>query len=157
MPPRASSLRFGHEGPGFSRSDIPFVSSRADSCTPDCDGVTVPSVLLAPLIAEQWRLIEAYRQGRRRAASRGGRPRTDDRECFEAVLWVILSGVAGRGWKNLPARFPSPATCWRRLAEWRTGGVWLDRLWHAVRPPEPFPTGTRGGRLGKIRRSRLAR
>jgi transposase len=97
--------------------------------------VTVPSAVLEAVIAEQWRLIEAHRiaQGPR-DDSEGGRPRADDLACFEGVLWAILTGRAGRGWKNLPDRYPSSATCWRRLAEWRGAGVWLDRVWQAIRP-----------------------
>ena len=46
--------------------------------------------------------------------SRGGRPRVASRPCFEGILWVLTTGAR---WKDLPERYPSPATCWRRLQE----------------------------------------
>ncbi len=95
-----------------------------------CDGVPVE---LGPLIADQWRLIEAHRlAGGPRDDRQGGRPRAGDEECLEAALWALLTGRAGRGWKNLPQRYPSPATCARRLAEWRAAGIWLEALWRAA-------------------------
>jgi hypothetical protein len=32
--------------------------------------------------------------------------------------------------RNLPERYPSGVTCWRRLAEWEAADVWLT-LWRA--------------------------
>jgi transposase len=62
------------------------------------------------------------------ASPKGGRPRADDRACFEAVVYVLRNGLR---WRDLPAKFPSPATCWRRHAEWSGDGVWED-VWRAV-------------------------
>ena len=59
---------------------------------------------------------------------RGGRPRADDRACFEGVVHVLRSGCR---WQDLPDRFPSPATCWRRHRDWTAAGVW-DLAWCAV-------------------------
>ena len=55
--------------------------------------------------------------------SRGGRPRVPPRACLEGVLWVLKSGAR---WKDLPERYPSPATCWRRLREWTESGVFRE-------------------------------
>jgi transposase len=60
-------------------------------------------------------------------SSRGGRRRIDDREVMEGILWVLRSGAR---WKDLPRRYPSPTTCWRRLREWEDAGVWLA-IWRA--------------------------
>jgi hypothetical protein len=57
----------------------------------------------------------------------GGRPRADDRGCLEGILWVLRTGAR---WGDLPSRYPSPATWWRRLAEWQRQDVWLT-LWRA--------------------------
>jgi len=46
---------------------------------------------------------------------KGGRPRADDRECLEGVLWVLRSGAR---WRDVPVDLPSGCTCWRRLQEW---------------------------------------
>ena len=54
--------------------------------------------------------------------SQGGRPRVPPRACLEGVLWVLQTGAR---WKDLPERYPSPATCWRRLQEWTQAGIWV--------------------------------
>lgn len=59
---------------------------------------------------------------------KGGRPRADDRACFEAIVFVLRNGLR---WRDLPDRFPSPATVWRRHVEWTNAGVW-EELWRAV-------------------------
>lgn len=53
---------------------------------------------------------------------RGGRPRVDDRVCFNAIVFVLFTGIA---WRHLPAEMGcSPATAHRRLSEWQAAGVW---------------------------------
>jgi transposase len=59
---------------------------------------------------------------------KGGRPRADDRACFEAIVFVLRNGLR---WRDLPDRFPSPATVWRRHAAWTAAGVW-EAVWRAV-------------------------
>jgi transposase len=44
----------------------------------------------------------------------GGRPRISSRQCLERILWILTSGSR---WKDLPERYPSPSTCWRREVE----------------------------------------
>lgn len=58
----------------------------------------------------------------------GGRPRVPPRACLEGVLWVLQSGAR---WKDLPERYPSPATCWRRLKEWTESGV-FEQAWRRL-------------------------
>ena len=60
---------------------------------------------------------------------RGGRPRADDRACFEGVVHVLRNG---RRWRDVPAQLPSGVTCWRRHAEWTGDGV-RESLWRAAR------------------------
>jgi transposase len=56
---------------------------------------------------------------------RGGRPRVDDRVCFNAIVFVLFTGIA---WRHLPRELGvSPATAHRRLSEWQAAGVW-ERL-----------------------------
>lgn len=56
---------------------------------------------------------------------RGGRPRVDDRVCFNAIMFVLFTGIA---WRHLPQEMGcSPATTHRRLAAWQASGVW-ERL-----------------------------
>jgi transposase len=53
---------------------------------------------------------------------RGGRPRVDDRVCFNAIVFVLFTGIA---WRHLPRELGcSPATAHRRLTDWQSAGVW---------------------------------
>lgn len=54
----------------------------------------------------------------------GGRPPAEDRECLEGILWLLRSGAR---WQDIPADFPSPSTCWRRLRDWSGEGI-LDAI-----------------------------
>lgn len=78
------------------------------------------------LTDEQWERIKPFIPQPRKT-TKGGRPRADDRACLEGILWVLRSGAR---WRDLPERFPSPSTCWRRLVEWETEDV-LVRIWQA--------------------------
>lgn len=62
-----------------------------------------------------------------RAKPKGGRPRADDRDVMEGILWILRSGAR---WKDMPDRYPAYATCWRRLGEWERADLWLS-LWRA--------------------------
>jgi transposase len=66
---------------------------------------------LAPLLPEP------------RASPGGGPKPIPNRPVVGGILWVLRNG--GR-WKALPRGYPSPSTCWRRLAEWEERGLWLD-------------------------------
>lgn len=58
---------------------------------------------------------------------KGGRPPADARHCFEGILWILWTGAP---WSELPRRYGSPSTCWRRLRQWEATGVLLA-LWRA--------------------------
>jgi transposase len=62
-----------------------------------------------------------------KASPRGGRPRVEDRRCLEGILWILWTGAQ---WSELPQRYGSPSTCWRRLKQWEETGVLL-KLWRA--------------------------
>ena len=68
---------------------------------------------------EQWNLIQDLFPEPEMTTA-GGRPRVPARPCLEGILWVLRSGAR---WKDLPERYPSPSTCWRRLKEWTESGV----------------------------------
>jgi transposase len=52
---------------------------------------------------------------------KGGRPRVDDRVCFNAIVFVLVTGIA---WRHLPGEMGcSPATAHRRLTDWQRAGV----------------------------------
>lgn len=81
------------------------------------------------LTNEQWSLIsDLFRD--ESPGPNGGRPRASSRACFEGILWVLRSGAR---WKDLPSRFPSYPTCWRRLAQWSAEGIWDKALRRLLR------------------------
>jgi len=65
----------------------------------------------------QWERIEPHLP---KAVARplGGRPRVDDRRCFEGVLWILWTGAP---WAALPGEYGRARTVWRRLQGW---GEW---------------------------------
>jgi transposase len=69
---------------------------------------------------EQWAVLEPLMPVKEPRADGKGRPRRDDREVLDGILWVLRTGAA---WQDLPDRYPSPATCHRRFQEWRKEGV----------------------------------
>lgn len=83
---------------------------------------------------EQWNLIEDLFPEPVMTVA-GGRPRVPARQCLEGVLWVLVSGAR---WKDLPERYPSPATCWRRLKEWTESGVFRKAWIRLLRQLDEF-------------------
>jgi transposase len=78
------------------------------------------------LTKQQWEAIRVHLP-EPKVSGRGGRPRVDDRRCFEGILWILWTGAP---WSELPRRYGSPSTCWRRLKQWEESGVLL-KLWRA--------------------------
>ena len=75
---------------------------------------------------EQWGRV-AVHLPKHPPSPKGGRPRVDDRECLEGILWLLRTGAR---WQDIPVDLPSGSTCWRRLQEWAGEGV-LETL-HAI-------------------------
>lgn len=76
------------------------------------------------LTDEQWSLIsDLFPQAS--VGPQVGRPPIPPRACVEGIIWILRSGAR---WKDLPARFPSATTCWRRHNEWSESGIW-QRAW----------------------------
>ena len=67
----------------------------------------------------QWQRIEPLLPKMRS----GGRPWADNRKVFEGILWVLKTGAR---WRDLPSKYPSASTCWRRLRLWEEEDVWLQ-------------------------------
>jgi transposase len=71
-----------------------------------------------------WGVVEPMLPARESSA-KGGRPRVDDRICFNAIVFVLFTGIA---WRHLPREMGcSPATAHRRLTDWQRAGV-FERL-----------------------------
>ena len=74
------------------------------------------------LTDEHWDRI-APMLPRARRSPKGGRPRADDRECLEGILWLLRTGAR---WRDIPVDLPFGSTCWRRLRDWADAGVLED-------------------------------
>jgi len=63
-----------------------------------------------------------------------GRPRTRDRECFETIRYVLITGIQ---WCNIPVlpEFVPKSTAHRRFQHWVNDGF-FDRLLHWLKPDE---------------------
>ena len=61
---------------------------------------------------------------------KGGRPRVPDRACLTGILFVLKTGTP---WEYLPLEMGcgSGMTCWRRLHDWQTAGVWR-KIWETL-------------------------
>jgi transposase len=71
------------------------------------------------LTDEQWQRIAPHLPAHP-PSPRGGRPREDDRECLEGLLWLLRTGAR---WQDIPVDLPSGSTCWRRLQEWASEDI----------------------------------
>jgi transposase len=94
-----------------SRADVAVMASAGSRTEPESE-----------LTDEQWFLIAKLFENPVPSV-KGGRPRKSPRPCVEGVWWVLRTGAR---WKDLPKRFPSPATCWRRHQEWSQAGIWEE-------------------------------
>ena len=75
------------------------------------------------LSEKQWQKIEPLLP---KFKSKGRRWK-GNRVVLEGILWILRTGAR---WKDLPERYPSPSTCWRRLKKWEEEDVWLS-IWRA--------------------------
>jgi len=70
-----------------------------------------------------WQRIAPLLPVRQRRRRHPGRKRIDDHLCLQGILFVLATGIP---WEFLPQQlgFGSGMTCWRRLRDWHTAGVW---------------------------------
>ncbi len=64
------------------------------------------------LTDEQWEWIEPFVRVERKAT---GRPRADEREVFEAILFMLHTGIQ---WRYMPPGFPPKSTVHDYLKLW---------------------------------------
>ena len=69
---------------------------------------------------KQWSIIKPLIPKPSRRLDGKGRPRRDDREVLNGILWILRSGAR---WQDLPERFPPYQTCHRRFQHWVRSGV----------------------------------
>ncbi|MBK4739182.1 transposase [Noviherbaspirillum pedocola] len=73
------------------------------------------------LTDEQWAILEPPILATVQRADGRGRPQLhSDRAVLNGILWVLRTGAA---WADLPDRFPSGCTCFRRFTRWVKSGV----------------------------------
>jgi transposase len=72
------------------------------------------------LTDEQWAIVQPLIPQPPRRADGRGRPRIDDRQILNGILWIMRTGSP---WKDMPERYPSYQTCHRRFQEWVKSGV----------------------------------
>ncbi len=68
---------------------------------------------------ETWALISSVLP-RTQNSPKGGGQWVCDRDCLLGIIWVLLTGG---WWQQIPKRFPSGSTCWRRMMKWSGEGV----------------------------------
>ena len=54
-----------------------------------------------------------------------GRPRNDDRQMLNGILWIARSGVS---WRDLPERYGAWSSVYRRFKEWEESGLFQKIL-----------------------------
>ena len=99
------------------------------------------------LTDEQWAVLEPLLSSNS-LSERGRPPIHDDRSVLNGILWVLRTGAA---WADLPERFPSSSTCYRRFSKWGKAGLFRKILAAlardleergAINLPECFIDGT---------------
>jgi len=78
------------------------------------------------LTEEQWQKIEPLLPEPKKS-KRGRRPWIEKRKVFAGILRILRTGAPCG---DLPKKYSSPSTCWRRLRLWEEQGVW-GRAWRA--------------------------
>jgi transposase len=80
------------------------------------------------LTDKQWELIEPLLPEGKSGPGKKGRPRRNDREILNGILWILRTGAP---WKDIPGRYPPRNTCHSRFQEWVTNKT-LERILEAV-------------------------
>ena len=86
--------------------------------------------MASPLVSDElWSVIEPLIP-KHKPRHRGGRPPVNDRVVLTGILFVLKSGIP---WEMFPQEMGcgSGMTCWRRLRDWQSAGVW-EKLHQAV-------------------------
>lgn len=78
---------------------------------------------MTALTDKQWAVISSLLP--KQDFRKGGRPRRDDRRTLNGILWVLRTGAQ---WNEMPRRYGSNTTAWRRLKRFEEDGTW-ETLW----------------------------
>jgi transposase len=66
----------------------------------------------------EWDQIRKYFP--KREAGQKGRPRNDDRQMLNGILWIARSGAS---WRDLPERYSAWNTVYSRFVKWQREGL----------------------------------
>jgi transposase len=78
------------------------------------------------LTDKQWALLEPLLAGPKKWKPGGrGRPPQQARGILNGILWVMRTGAP---WHDIPDRYPSYSTCFRRSEPWRGDGTLKEIL-----------------------------
>ena len=78
----------------------------------------------------QWARLQPLLPPQRRGkGTTGGRPRNDDRQTINGILWILRTGAP---WDDLPERYGKRSTVSTRYYRWIAQGIW-DRMYEAVK------------------------
>lgn len=72
----------------------------------------------------EWKLIEPLLP----TPALTGRPRADDRTTLNGVFYVLTTGCK---WEDMPEKYGSYVTAWRRMKRWQEEDVW-DRIFQSL-------------------------
>ncbi|MGH7203193.1 MAG: transposase, partial [Candidatus Levyibacteriota bacterium] len=78
------------------------------------------------LTEKQWAVLKPLLP--KQTFKKGRRPRAKDRKTLNGILWVLRTGAQ---WSEMPRRFGSYTTAWRRLKAWEEDGTW-ERIWRKL-------------------------
>lgn len=78
---------------------------------------------MVTLTDKQWVVISPLLP--KQDQTKGGRPRADGKKTLEGILWILKTGAQ---WSELPSKYGSYVTCWRRLKAWEEDGTW-EKIW----------------------------
>lgn len=81
---------------------------------------------MTALTEKQWAVLSSLLP--KQKFNKGGRPRADDRKTLEGILWILKTGAQ---WSEMPEKYGSYVTCWRRLKAWEEDGTW-ERIWRRL-------------------------
>ena len=73
--------------------------------------------------------------------AKGGRPRLDDRRAFEAIVYVLRTGIQ---WNALPRELGASSTVHDRFQEWEHAGF-FKALWQAGLSEDDDLVGRKSG------------
>jgi transposase len=113
---------------------------------------------------QQWEGAHVY-LSQPKVSPRGGCPRVASPRCFEGILCILWTGAQ---WSELPRRYGSPSTCWRRLKHPEQSGVLLKlwqaflallndqqkRRWDECFADSSFIPANKGGKVGPTKRAK---